>query len=51
MILIIIGCLGILTFIFSIYLYKDLTSHKYRLEKQTSFLITSIIGFITNFFD
>ena len=51
MILIIIGCLGILTFIFSIYLYKDLASHKYRLEKQTSFLITSIIGFITNFFD
>ena len=51
MILIIIGCLGILTFIFSIYLYKDLADHKYRLEKQTSFLITSIIGFITNFFD
>jgi len=51
MILIIIGCLGILTFIFSIYLYKDLAYHKYRLEKQTSFLITSIIGFITNFFD
>ena len=51
MILIIIGCLGILTFIFSIYLYKDLASHKYRFEKQTSFLITSIIGFITNFFD
>ena len=51
MILIIIGCLGIFTFIFSIYLFKDLANHKYKFENQTSFLITSIIGFITNFFD
>ena len=51
MVVIIIGCLGILTFIFSTYLFKDLANNKYRFENQTSFLITSIIGFITNFFD
>ena len=51
MIVVIIGCLGILTFIFSTYLFKDLANNKYRFENQTSFLITSIIGFITNFFD
>ena len=51
MVVIIIGCLGILTFIFSTYLFKDLANNKYRFESQTSFLITSIIGFITNFFD
>ena len=51
MITIIIGCLGILTLIFSIYLLKDLAKQQYRLEHQTSFMITSIIGFITNFFD
>ena len=51
MVVIIIGCLGILTFIFSSYLFKDLANNKYRFENQTSFLITSIIGFITNFFD
>ena len=51
MVVVIIGCLGILTFIFSTYLFKDLAYNKYRFEKQTSFLITSIIGFITNFFD
>ena len=51
MVVIIIGCLGILTFIFSTYLLKDLANNKYRFENQTSFLITSIIGFITNFFD
>ena len=51
MVVVIIGCLGILTFIFSTYLFKDLANNKYRFENQTSFLITSIIGFITNFFD
>ena len=51
MVVIIIGCLGILTFIFSTYLFNDLANNKYRFENQTSFLITSIIGFITNFFD
>tara|TARA_B100001750_G_C15488454_1_gene589721 strand:- start:400 stop:1263 length:864 start_codon:yes stop_codon:yes gene_type:complete len=51
MVVIIIGCLGTLTFIFSTYLFKDLANNKYRFENQTSFLITSIIGFITNFFD
>ena len=51
MVVIITGCLGILTFIFSTYLFKDLANNKYRFENQTSFLITSIIGFITNFFD
>ena len=51
MVVLIIGCLGILTFIFSTYLFKDLANNKYRFENQTSFLITSIIGFITNFFD
>ena len=51
MVVIIIGCLGILTFIFSTYLFKDLANNKYRFENQTSFLITSVIGFITNFFD
>ena len=51
MVVIIIGCLGILTFFFSTYLFKDLANNKYRFENQTSFLITSIIGFITNFFD
>ena len=51
MVVIIIGCLGILTFIFSTYLFIDLANNKYRFENQTSFLITSIIGFITNFFD
>ena len=51
MLLVIISSLGILTFIFSTYFFIDIAANKYKLEKQTSFLITSIIGFITNFFD
>ena len=51
MLLVIISSLGILTFIFSTYFFIDIAANKYKLEKQTSFLTTSIIGFITNFFD
>ena len=51
MILALIGSLGILTLIFSTYFFKDLANHKYRFENQTIYLVTSIIGFTTNFFD
>ena len=51
MILTLITSLSILTLIFSAFFFKDLINHKEDFEKQTSYLTTSVIGFITNFFD
>ena len=51
MILTLITSLSILTLIFSAFFFKDLINHKENFEKHTSYLTTSIIGFITNFFD
>ena len=42
--------LGVLTIWFSIVLTKDFLKHKHSLE-QSSWLKTSIIGFVVNFFD
>ena len=51
MILILITSLSILTLVFSAFFLKDLINYKDSFEKQTSYLTTSVIGFITNLFD
>jgi len=51
MILILITSLSILTLVFSAFFLKDLINYKEDFETQTSYLVTAVIGFITNFFD
>ena len=51
MIIFLILLLSCLTLIFFSYLFKDLIKNKDTLEKQTSYFMTGIIGFVTNFFD
>ena len=51
MILLLVSSLSVFTLVFSGYFVKDLIKNKDRLEKQTSYVTTGIIGFITNFFD
>jgi uncharacterized membrane protein YfcA len=46
-----LGVLGIFTAAFSVVFGRDLNKHKNELEKETSFAITGIIGFVVNFFD
>ena len=51
MIMLLITFLSALTLVFSGYFVKDLIKNKNNFEKQTSYVTTGIIGFITNFFD
>ena len=51
MIILLITSLSVFTLIFSGYFVKDLIKNKNNFEKQTSYVTTGIIGFITNFFD
>lgn len=46
-----LGVLGLFTAAFSVVFGRDLNKHKNELEKETSFAITGIIGFVVNFFD
>ncbi len=43
--------LGVLTLAFAVVFGKDLIDNKDKWEAKTSFVITSIIGFVVNFFD
>lgn len=47
----VLGALGIFALCFSGYFVKDLSANKNKLEKETNFLITGSIGFVTNFLD
>ena len=49
--MLLITFLSALTLVFSGYFVKDLIKNKNNFEKQTSYVTTGIIGFITNFFD
>lgn len=51
MIIGVLGALGIFAICFAGYFLKDISANKNKLEKETSFLITACIGFVTNFFD
>lgn len=43
--------LGILTLAFVVVFVKDIVDNKDKLEKNTNWIITGIIGFVVNFFD
>lgn len=46
-----LSILGVLTAIFAGVFGKDIYAHKDKLEKETDWVIVSIVGLVTNFFD